>query len=142
MMNGEFMTLERFNRIVEAYGAEARAWPDAERDAALAFCAANEGARRLRTDAAALDAVFAQSDSPMSDRALEERIMASFRKSRTVGSPLKSKWLGAGAIAASLVIGVTAAWVVLQPSQKVDLADPAAWDALGEDLEFGAKEEG
>lgn len=135
------MDLERFARIVDAYGAEPRAWPEAERDAALALCAASAEARRLRADAAALDLALAQADAPKADRALEDRIMADFRKAQSRRPGLPSGWLGAGAIAASLVLGVTAAWVVLRPHHDVDLSDPAAWDVLGDDLEFGAKQD-
>jgi ferric-dicitrate binding protein FerR (iron transport regulator) len=131
------MNLDRFTRIVEAYGAESRAWPDAERDAALAFCASSADARAMRDEARALDALLAKAELPTPDRALEDRIMAQFRKPETA---IRRHWLGAGAIAASLVIGVTAAWVVLRPASGVDLSDPSAWEVLGDDLEFGAQE--
>jgi predicted anti-sigma-YlaC factor YlaD len=133
------MTLDRFARIVEAYGAEPRAWPEAERDAALAFHAHNGEARKLCDEAAALDAMLAQSQAPQADRALEDRIMADFRN-RGRKPAHQQRWLGAGALAASLVIGVTAGWIVLRPHSGVDLSDPTAWEVLGDDLEFAAKD--
>lgn len=132
------MTLERFKQIVEAYGAEARAWPEDEREAALAFCDTDPQARRLRAEAGALDALLAECSPPTPGRALEDRIMADFRVSRR---PSQKRWIGAGALAASLVLGVTAAWIVLRPHSSVDLTDPSAWEVLGDDLEFAARQD-
>lgn len=131
------MNLERFEQIVDAYGAEPRAWPEAERDAALAFCNADPRACTLRDEAQALDALLAKSENPAPDRALENRIMADY-KGKMAGP--SRRWLGAGALAASLILGVTAAWVILRPHSGVDLSDPAAWEVLGDDLEFGAQQ--
>ena len=50
------MTLERFAALVDAFGAEARRWPPAERAAAVAFAADNAAAAALLHEAAALDA--------------------------------------------------------------------------------------
>lgn len=134
------MSLERFAEIVAAYGAEPRAWPEAERDAALALCAQSPSAREIRDEAGALDALLADSEAPKADLALESRIMADFRKGRSSSIPFANRAFGAGAIAASLVLGVTAGWIVLQPKSGVDLSDPAVWEVLGDDLEFGAKD--
>jgi hypothetical protein len=134
------MSLERFAEIVAAYGAEPRAWPEGERDAALALCAQNPYARELRDEAGALDALLAESETPKAEVALENRIMADFRKGRSSQISFANRAFGAGAIAASLVLGVTAAWIVLQPKGGVDLSDPAVWEVLGDDLEFGAKD--
>lgn len=139
MSTGDTMTLARFAQIVEAYGGEPRAWPEAERDAAQTFCAANADARALKAEAAALDSMLAAAEAPKAGRALEDRIMADFRKAQAPRAALPGGWLGASAIAASLVISVTAAWMVLRPQHSVDLSDPAAWEVLGDDLEFGAK---
>jgi hypothetical protein len=130
------MTLERFAAIVDAYGAEPRAWPEAERDAALAFHESSPQAQGLRRAARALDDLLAGSETPVADRGLEARIMAGFKSSRR---PQFNRLIGASAIAASLVIGVTAAWITLRPQHDVDLSDPAAWEVLGDDLEFGAR---
>lgn len=50
------MNLERFTVIVDAYGADPRRWPAAERDAAQAFAAADAQAAALLAEALALDA--------------------------------------------------------------------------------------
>ncbi|WP_293397106.1 hypothetical protein [Nevskia sp.] len=50
------MSLERFAVIVDAYGADPRRWPAAERDAAQSFAAADARAAVLLAEALALDA--------------------------------------------------------------------------------------
>ncbi len=50
-----FMTKDRFTAILAAYGANPARWPEAEREAALAFLAANPRAVRL-AEAAQTDA--------------------------------------------------------------------------------------
>ena len=50
--------LERFTEMIDAYGAEPRRWPAAERSAALAFASADAAAAALLRDAAALDALL------------------------------------------------------------------------------------
>jgi hypothetical protein len=132
------MTLQRFAQIVDAYGAEPRAWPEDEREAALGFCAGDSEAQRLREEAKDLDVMLAECGPIAPSRALEDRIMAGFKASRR-SSP--RRWIGASALAASLVLGVTAAWVVLRPASGVDLSDPSAWEVLGDDLEFAARQD-
>lgn len=50
------MSLERLAVIVDAYGAEPRRWPAAEREAALALVAGNTAAEALLAEARMLDA--------------------------------------------------------------------------------------
>ncbi len=50
------MNLERFAVIVDAYGADPRRWPTAEREAAQTFAASDAQAAVLLADALALDA--------------------------------------------------------------------------------------
>jgi hypothetical protein len=52
------MKLERLREILDAYGADARRWPEAERGAALELVARGGKARALRDDAARLDALL------------------------------------------------------------------------------------
>jgi hypothetical protein len=135
----EIMSLERFKALVEAYGASDNAWPAAERRAALALCDANPQARALREEAAALDALLAEAQTVRPSAALEARIMDGFKRSASNGGAMRTKWMGAGAIAACLVLSLMAGWAVLKTSHdQVDLSDPAAWDLIGEDLEFPA----
>jgi hypothetical protein len=133
----ETMSLERFKALVEAYGASENAWPASERAAALAFCNANPQARALREEAASLDAILAQAQTVRPSAALEARIMNGFKHPAANVATMRTTWMGAGAIAACLVLSLMAGWAVLKTSHgQVDLSDPAAWDLIGEDLEF------
>jgi hypothetical protein len=72
------MTPERFRTIVEAYGADARRWPDAERDAAREYAAQHRAeADALLAQSATLDA-WLDADRLAPARAeLFDRIVAS-----------------------------------------------------------------
>lgn len=123
------MTLERVREIVAAYGASAHRWPQAEREAALAFVAKSDEARALVNEALSLDLMLdaAPVAAPASSE-LVARIMAarpravpvtpaaqapaskgffSFWKTR-----LQEIWpygppaIPAGALAASIMLGV------------------------------------
>lgn len=52
------MTLQRFAELVDAYGADARRWPLAERAAAQALRASDPAAAALQQQAAMLDAML------------------------------------------------------------------------------------
>jgi hypothetical protein len=52
------MTLHRLRALLDAYGANPRCWPAAERESALALLAVSAEARALRADAARLDAML------------------------------------------------------------------------------------
>ncbi|MBA4287019.1 MAG: hypothetical protein C0434_15975 [Xanthomonadaceae bacterium] len=52
------MNLQRFAALIDAYGAEPRRWPQAERAEALAFANGDARAAALLRDAAALDALL------------------------------------------------------------------------------------
>jgi len=72
------MTPERFRAIVDAYGAEARHWPEAERAAASAWAGQNRSeADALLAQAAQLDAWLASDAVAAPDTALTERVIAS-----------------------------------------------------------------
>lgn len=49
------MNLERFARLVSAYGANSRAWPIEEREDAMRFVRHNAAAEKLRKDEQVLD---------------------------------------------------------------------------------------
>lgn len=53
------MTMDRFQALLDAYGADPDRWPDAERDAARAFLAGNDAATTALNSAAELDALIA-----------------------------------------------------------------------------------
>ncbi|BCG00891.1 hypothetical protein PPGU19_054590 [Paraburkholderia sp. PGU19] len=96
------MTPERFRAIVDAYGAEARHWPEAERAAASAWAAQHRSeVDALLAQAAQLDAWLA-SDAAATDMApdaaLIERVMASAPANRRSRRPrrLSLIWPGGG----------------------------------------------
>lgn len=71
------MTAERFLALVAAYGADARRWPEAEREAARAFAAARpDVAGPALAEADAADALLFASATPQASAALRDRVIA------------------------------------------------------------------
>ena len=72
------MNAERMRLLAEAYGADKRRWPRAERVAAEAFVAADPSqAERLLFDARQTDAALDASPRPMVSNALRDAVIAS-----------------------------------------------------------------
>ncbi|AOB32702.1 hypothetical protein AKI39_21090 [Bordetella sp. H567] len=72
------MTPERFRTIVEAYGAESRRWPEAERASALSWASAHPTeADAIVAEAAPLDAWLDSRAVAPPARAVFDRIVAS-----------------------------------------------------------------
>ncbi|MGA9912481.1 MAG: hypothetical protein WBR17_08085, partial [Paraburkholderia sp.] len=68
------MTPERFHQIVEAYGADARRWPQQERAAAQAWAALHRAeADAVLADAAGIDAWLAADKVDPPGAALQQR---------------------------------------------------------------------
>lgn len=91
------MTPERFRAIVDAYGADARHWPEAERAAASAWAAQHRReADALLAQAAQLDAWLA-SDAAATDMApdaaLIERVIASAPANQQPRRARRPRWL-------------------------------------------------
>jgi hypothetical protein len=102
------MNAERLKQLAEAYGADKRRWPEAERKAAEAL-AASDGpwADRLLFDARQTDAALDASRQPTVSMALRDRVIASAvaaglspRKARVFWDRLVL-WFGAGWAAAA-----------------------------------------
>ena len=110
----ERMTLDRFVAIVDAYGASPQRWPEAERDAAIAFMKATPEARRLAEEAEALDGLLDMPETAPVTRDLQDRILATMpavklRNGAAVaaGSLFNwSRWIPTAAVAFSLVLGI------------------------------------
>lgn len=106
------MTSRRFARIVDAYGADPRRWPDAERAAACDFAQAHPDEAQARLAAAALlDAGLAADTVEPADRSLRRRIIASAQGSgrrRTQGARPRLWWLSGAALAGAGVAGLVA----------------------------------
>ena len=97
------MNAERMRLLAEAYGADKRHWPQAERVAAEAFVATDPAqAERLLFDARQTDAALDASPRPMVSNALRDAVIASAMAAGL--SPRKAKmvwdrlmlWAGAG----------------------------------------------
>jgi hypothetical protein len=106
------MTSQRFARIVDAYGADPRRWPDAERAAACDFAQAHPDEAQARLAAAAwLDAGLAADTLEPVDRSLRRRIIASGQgagRRRTQGARPRLWWLSGAALAGAGVAGLVA----------------------------------
>jgi len=99
------MNLQRFAEILDAYGAEPKHWPLAERDAARALLRDSAEARDLAARAARLDAVLDSAEPVAVPAHLVGRVLAS----RNATSPAGARrwlWRPAFAIALSAFLGV------------------------------------
>lgn len=106
------MTPQRFAQIVNAYGADPRRWPEAERGSACAFAAAYPELAQPRLEAAAaLDACLAADTIEPASRTLQRRIVESALvpgRRRTVGTRPTRWWLPGAALAGAGVAGLIA----------------------------------
>ena len=80
------MDIDRFQAILDAYGATAARWPAAERDAAAALAANDPRARALLSEAAALDRWLDTEPLAAPTPGLAGRISATF-PARAAGQP-------------------------------------------------------
>lgn len=143
-MTDATVTTDRVLELIEVYGAEAGAWPEAERDAAMAhllvspdlFASALESAR-------ALDQMLLQEDTPEPSLALSEAILASapipdpVRKNAFGGVlalifPQGVRW-PAGAALASLLMGLVGGYSYASTGVGYDQADAAYYATFGMD---------
>ncbi len=106
------MNCERFAAIVEAYGAEPRRWPAAEREAARTFAASDAQAAALLAEALALDALLDVPPVPLPASAASRRAAMPAALSVRVSRgqeflALLGGWkLALPAMAAALIVGI------------------------------------
>ena len=152
------MTLPDFERLLDVYGADRTRWPLAARASAAARLASDVTARKLLTEAEALDTVLLHTAEPDKTDvvALAERIVAAARAmprsagsegvtSVPVGLPRQHRMTvasgrdavrGAALLAASLLIGVfvgqsqLGARAVPALEELTGIASPASVDRL------------
>ena len=132
---GQPISIDRFRTLLDAYGAMAQRWPEAERDAALALVARSAEARTLMDDARKLDDLLDSLPVAEPSPELAGRILAAApvaapapaasRRSGWVGRflgalwPELPAWRPAAALAASLACGlVTGAFL---PAEEIGL---------------------
>ena len=143
------MTKERFEALLDAYGADPDRWPDAERDAALAFAKSSAAARLRLDEAALLDRLIDQADTAPVTSELQTKILAAFAQARAHRSaglstafaklmPGRTAWVPATALAASLALGLGVGTFLPALAGIGDAPAPdAALIALG-DVDAGA----
>ena len=124
------MDIGRFEQIIDAYGADPRRWPDAERQGAGALLAASEEARRIVAGAAALDALLDSAAGPVPSEVLAARVLRAAPKGSSligrVGWVSSAGW--AAAAAAGLVVGLSLGNQVVTAWQADAVLDQAsAW---------------
>ncbi|ASW00803.1 hypothetical protein [Paraburkholderia aromaticivorans] len=106
------MTPERFHQIVEAYGAEPRRWPQAERAAAQAWARAHRAeAEPLLAQAAGIDAWLAADKVEPPAAALLERVLDA-APVRQAAPRRRWWWSGAAVAGVGLLGGVAGAFAV------------------------------
>ncbi|RAS23433.1 hypothetical protein [Paraburkholderia bryophila] len=106
------MTPERFHQIVEAYGADARRWPQAERAAAQAWATLHRAeADAMLTEAASLDAWLAADKVEPPGAALRERVIRG-APVRQPAAPRRWWWSGAAVAGVGLLGGAAGAFAV------------------------------
>ncbi len=77
------MNIDRFAVILEAYGADPRRWPEAEREAAIALLRQDEAARRLMDDAGELDHALDAYRVRAPGAIIHERVLAAAPRGRS-----------------------------------------------------------
>lgn len=131
--NGQ-MDIERLAEILDAYGADPKRWPEAERPAAEALLASSQDAARLHADALALDTLLDLSRAPEPSPELMASILAGAEK-RGLGAwladfwPFGPAWQPASAFALAVILGIAAGAGV------PDLVLPEAADSAIADVE-------
>ncbi|WP_282009557.1 hypothetical protein [Brevundimonas aveniformis] len=128
--------LERFEQIIEAYGANPRHWPEQERAAAEHLVAHSEAARAMLASAAELDAWLDAAPDPVPSDLLAHRVLkAAPRPNRTFGWASGAGW--AAAAAAGLVLGLSWGQQVQLTNQAYDALDQATTWSVDEAEYFG-----
>ena len=105
------MNLARLTEVLDAFGADPRRWPDAERDAAAALLADSQDARDLRDDAAALDMLLDLSAAPAPSPELMADILAGaqpagWRQWLADFWPFGPVWQPVSAFTAAAILGI------------------------------------
>jgi len=138
------VTTDRVLELIEMYGAETGAWPDAEREAAAALLTASPDLfTAALADARALDQLLLNEQLPEPSLALSEAILASAPKPVPVRKnafgglfalifPQGVRW-PAGAALASLLMGLVGGYSYASTGIGYDQADAAYYATFGVD---------
>jgi len=135
------MTRERFKMLVEAYGADPRRWPEAEREAALRFVESDVEAQRILEEVRALDRIIDFADTAPVTPELRARILSAIaprsQAARTSArlrawAPQTPQWIPLAAFAASLLLGLGAGALIPSLAGLDEPQGEAALLALGD----------
>ena len=150
--------LIEFRDLLDRHGSRPEDWPAERREKMLQLCADSPQARALLAEAEALDALFHATAVPAATPDLAERLLRRTAavvhgaENESAGTPSRSaippqaandnqpvmRWLAAGWLAASLLIGI---WLglsgrIIVPQSLLDssemMADATASDALAD----------
>lgn len=141
------MDAPAFQSLVEAYGANARRWPDDRSEAATAFVsAAPDQAAAILALESELDDALDVLRPPAASASLRERVLAAAPRPRSAGRGALH-WLRPGfglAMAASCAAGVAAGLLLVSQPERGDTGGDAVMaalsvpsDVIGDDEEVG-----
>lgn len=130
------MNAERFQELAGAYGADLRRWPEAQREAARAFMAADpSGADRLLFEARQIDLALDASIRPVVSHDLRERVIALAAsaglkpRARQFAFGRRLAWASGAGWAAACAAGVVAGLNLSQPAVARAEADAVLYQA-------------
>jgi hypothetical protein len=84
------MNLDRFRELLDAYGADPRRWPEAERGPAIAYLATSREAQAAAARAGALDALLDAAGPPAAPK-LDPATLAA-KIAQTPRRPVRREW--------------------------------------------------
>lgn len=133
------MNAERFKALADAYGADPRRWPEAERETAAALMRADpSGAERMLFEARQIDLALDASPRPHVTHAMRERVIAMAAsaglrpKARRFG---RLVWFSGAGWAAACAAGVVAGMNLSSPFVSAVEADAVLYQATLEAMD-------
>ena len=119
--------IDRLRRLLEAYGADHRRWPEDASAPARALVARSESARALLDEAKALDALLDGATAPEPSPELKAEILAAAgRPAQRPWAipvwPFGALWKPVSALAAAAMLGIIAGTVLPSPFNGTESA--------------------
>jgi hypothetical protein len=127
------MNAEQLTCLLDTHGADPDRWPEGQRVAALALCAASPAAHGQWMAAKRLDVLLAAARAPVSDPARQARIVAGAvaRLCAQADMFLEWRWLFTRPIGAAFAASLVAGWLV-----GIELAESGTTYLALTDLRF------
>ena len=122
----EDMSLDRLERLLEAYGANPARWPPAERTPALELLEAMPELQGLRRQAAALDALLDHAVLPQASGELVANVLAAagtqgWRQWAASIWPFGPIWKPALGLTMAAAMGVALGFAITPPAEIVEI---------------------